>query len=270
MVINGIWDKVCDNLKKAIDNVNDETTELVVVPFALGRDGGAKTLSAMATNKGKDSLKNQISSIVPSPSSMTYHYVPLQDFYSNRVDPAKVTYMFLMTDGQDEYEDKGKFPSMLNQWQGKYGDMNVYGFYVMLHDSALNSNIDNICENQKHLWKVETADINVNLTRLQNTAVFNARNDKYFDLPIYGNENVSLSAKFDSSSPYYVDKTTMENGKFRVYVKFKGDVHNLPISKVFSLFVEMKNGGKYDFLVTDNVKVKCESKPERSLKINVK
>ena len=270
MVSNKIWDDVCDNLKKAIDNVNDETTELVVVPFALGHDGGIKTLSAMATNKGKESLKNQISSIVPSKSSMTYHYVPLQDFYSNRVNPAKVTYMFLMTDGQDEYSDKGKFPSMLKQWQGRYGDKNVYGFYVMLHKSAQNANIDNICDNQAHLWKVETADINVNLTRLQNTAVFNARNDQYFDLPIYGNDKVSLNAKFDSSSPYYVDKTAIDNGKFRVYVKHKGDVHSLPVSRDFPLYVELKGAGQYDFLVTDLVKVKCESKPERSLKISVK
>lgn len=270
MVQNKIWDDVCANLKKAIDNVNDETTELVVVPFALGHDGGIKTLSAMATNKGKESLKNQISAIVPSKSSMTYHYVPLQDFYSNRVDPAKVTYMFLMTDGQDEYGDKGKFPSMLKQWQGKYGDKNVYGFYVMLHESAQNTNIDNICDNQAHLWKVQTADINVNLTRLQNTAVFNARNDEYFDLPIYGNDKVTLNAKFDSSSPYYVDKTTIENGKFRVYVKFKGDIYSLPASKEFPLFIEMKGAGKFDFLVTDIVKVKCESKPERSLKISIK
>ena len=270
MVANKIWDDVCDNLKKAIDNVNDETTELVVVPFALGHDGGTNTFSAMATNKGKESLKKQISSIVPNRSSNTYHYVPLQDFYSNRVNPAKVTYMFLMTDGQDEYRDKGKFPSMLKQWQEIYGDKNVYGFYVMLHNSALNNNIDKICENQKHLWKVETADINVNLTRLQNTAVFNARNDKYFDLPIYGNEKVSLSAKFDSSSPYYVEKTAIENGKFRVYVKFKGDIYSLPASKDFSLFVDIKNAGKFDFLVTDIVKVKCESKPERSLKISIK
>ena len=66
MVTNKIWNDVCDNLKKAIDNVNDETTELVVVPFALGHDGGTKTFSAMATNKGKESLKKQISSIVES------------------------------------------------------------------------------------------------------------------------------------------------------------------------------------------------------------
>ena len=79
-----------------------------------------------------------------------------------------------------------------------------------------------------------------------------------------------MNAKFDSSSPYYVDKTAIDNGKFRVYVKHKGDVHSLPVSRDFPLYVELKGAGKYDFLVTDVVKVKCESKPERSLKISVK
>lgn len=267
---NRIWGKVCSNLTAAIDNVEDETTELVVVPFALDHDGGINTFRAMATNAGKKSLKKQISAIVPSKSSMTYHYVPLQDFYSNRVDSTKVTYMFLMTDGQDECKDTLKFPSMLKQWQGRYGDKNVYGFYVMLHESAQNVNIDNICDNQAHLWKVKTADINVNLTRLQNTAVFNARNEDYFELPIYGNDKVSLDAKFDSSCPYYVDETIIENGKFRIYVKFRGDVFHLPVSEYFPLYVELKGAGQFDFLVTDVVMVKCESKPERSLKISVK
>lgn len=270
MITNKIWDEVCENLINAIDNVNDETTELVVIPFALGQDGAIKVFNAMATNSGKQSLKKQISSIVPTKSSMTYHFVPLLDFYSNRVNPSKVTYMFLMTDGQDEYTDKNKFPLMLKQWQTKYGDKNVYGFYVMLHKYARNMNIDNICENQKNLWKVESADINVNLTRLQNKAVFNARNDKYFDLPIFGNTKVSLNARFAESSPYRVKKVSVEYGKCRVYVDCKDDVHNLPVSKEFPLFVEMIGGGNYDFLVTDVVNVMCESKPERSLKIKVK
>ncbi|MCM1138716.1 MAG: hypothetical protein NC453_09120 [Muribaculum sp.] len=257
-------------MKNAIDNVNDETTELVVIPFALNHDGGITTFKATASESGKQKLKDQISSISPSKNSMTYHFVPLQDFYINQVDSSKVTYMFLMTDGQDEYGDKHKFPEMLQKWGENYGDKNVYGFYVMLHKSAQNKDIENICNTQKHLWKVETADINVNLTRLHNNAIFNARNDKYFDIPIYGKSDVTLNAKFENSSPYYVSSTSIQNGRLRVNVKFKGDVHHLPVSKVYSLHVEMKDGGQYDFLVNDVISVKCESKPERSLKINVK
>lgn len=34
---NGIWDEVKENLKNAIEKVTDETTELVVVPFAFDK-----------------------------------------------------------------------------------------------------------------------------------------------------------------------------------------------------------------------------------------
>lgn len=121
------------------------------------------------------------------------------------------------------------------------------------------------------MWKVETADINVNLVRVQNNAVFNVRNEKYFELPIYGNiGNMKLLAKFDKTAPYKVDKARIENGKFRVYVKSKIDEHMLPASEIYPLAVSMTGGGDYDFLVTDVINVKCERKPERSLKISVK
>ena len=271
MVTNKIWEDVCENLKNAIDDVDDETTELIVIPFALGHDGGLKVISATATKSGKEKLKNEIVSIVPSKSSMTFHSVPLQDFYANRVSPEKVTYMFLMTDGQDEHSNKSVFPNLLKQWGERYGDKNVYGFYVMLHKYAQNANISDICEGEKHLWKVETANINVNLVRLQNNAVFNARNDKYIELPIHGNiGSMKLQANFDTSSPYKVVNTKIENGKLKINVKFDGDVYSLPVAQVYPLSISMIGGGNFDFLVTDVVKVKCESKPERSLKISIR
>ncbi len=128
MKTNKIWDEVCDNLKNAIDNIDDETTELRVIPFALDQNGSIKVFTALADAAGKNSLKKQIDAITPNKSSMTYHKVPLEDFYNNQVQPGKVTYMFLMTDGQDEWKEKNSFPNLLKQWGDRYGDKNVYGF----------------------------------------------------------------------------------------------------------------------------------------------
>ena len=77
MVSNKIWDKVCSNLKKAIDNVNDETTELIVIPFALDHNGGIQVIKAYATENGKKTIKDKISLIKPSKSSrhiIKFHY----------------------------------------------------------------------------------------------------------------------------------------------------------------------------------------------------
>lgn len=271
MTSNNIWNEVCDNLKKAIDDISDETTELIVIPFALDHDGGMDIFTTVANNSGKNRLKKQIDAITPNKSSMTYHKVPLEDFYNHRVHPAKVTYMFLMTDGQDEWKDKKLFPSLLKQWGDKYSDKNVYGFYVMLHKSARNAQIESICDSQNHLWQVETANINVNLIRLQPEAIFNARNDKYFELLIYGNyKEPKFNVSFDENVPYTITKAEVVNGKLRVHVNPKCDIFSLPKSQTFPLSINMSGAGKFDFLVTDMINVKCESKPERSLKISIR
>lgn len=273
MVTNGIWDKVRDNLKNAIDNVSDETTELIVIPFAFDT-GHHETLAAYsekATDSGKANLKSKIDALKETKSTMTYLSDPLNDFYSLRADDSRVTYMFLMTDGKDEGKDD-RFKSLLRQWGGKSGNRNVYGFYVMLHDEANDPAVEGIINSQSHLWKVKTADVNINLVRLQSSAVFNARSDEYFDVPIvYGNlKGMKLGAEFSGTSAYKVSGTKTEGGKLRVFVTFAGDVYQLPESLDEKLSISMSGKGDFDFLVTESVDVKCLSKPERSLRISVK
>ena len=134
---NKIWDKVCDNLINAIENVEDETTELIVVPFAFDNHhhNALNAYKELATPQGKANLKNKIRSIKPNKSTMTYHSDALKDFYNNRIAPDRVNYMFFMTDGQNE-EKPDPMPNLLKQWGGRYQGKNVYGFYVMLHNSA--------------------------------------------------------------------------------------------------------------------------------------
>ena len=42
------------------------------------------------------------------------------------------------------------------------------------------------------------------------------------------------------------------------------------VVKYFPLAVKLRGGRTFDFLVTESIPVKCESKPERSLKVSVK
>lgn len=136
----------------------------------------------------------------------------------------------------------------------------------MLNKAAYNQEIDKIIESQPHLWKVKTADVNINMIRLQSHAVFNARNDKYFELPIWGNvKEKRFMVNFPATSPYRAKEAKLLNGKLRVYVSFNRNVYALPYSKVYPLTVKLIGRGAFDFLVTENIPVKCESKPERSL-----
>jgi hypothetical protein len=266
-----LWDEVRDNLKNAIDNVFDETTELIVIPFAnnTSKDPVLKPIKALATKEGKLMLKKKINELSMSKSTMTYHYIPFYDFYANRVEESRVTYMFLMTDGKDEDQECRTKYKLLPQWGVKYGDKNVFGFYVMLHKEAKDSGIEKIIDSQKHLWKVETADVNINLVRLQSNAILNIKNDQYFDLPIYGDSrNLKFIASFEDSCPIKVNKLEKDEKKLRIWIK--ADKKMLPNSSDVTLNVKLAECGQYDFLVTDQINVKCENKPERSLKISLR
>lgn len=273
MVEFDIWKEVRDNLVSAIDNINDETTEIVVIPFADNALTHPKLnpMVAYATAAGKDFLKKKINALPQPPkSTMTYHYIPIVDFFNCRVDDSRVTYMFLMTDGKDEDPAQTTIKKLLPQWGAKYGNRNVYGFYVMLHKQAANPEVDRVCQNQDHLWKVETADVNINLVRLQSSAIFNAKNDKYFDLSIACGDSSgkSFSASFPSNCLYKVRKTEKLSNSVRVWVAVPDQ--KLPELSINNLIIKMTGGGKFDFLVTEKIPVKCEFKPERSLKISVR
>ena len=273
MVTNKLWKPVCDNLKNAIDKVSYEDTELLVVPFAFDSSyyPRLEAVSAKADQTGKNKLKAYIGGLPAlKNNTMTYHSNVLNDFYGQRVDDNKVTYMFLMTDGQNE-EKPDRFLPLLKEWGTRYGNKNVYGFYVMLNDSAKNKDVEKIIDEQPHLWKVETADVNINLVRLQDNAIFNIRNDSYIDLPVYGDiKGLTLNASFDASAPYEVIRVSQDSHKLRVFIRVKGNKHTLPDIDSHTLYLTMKNGGAFDFLVTEMVSVKCENKKERSLKISVK
>ena len=267
-----IWDKVRDNLKNAIDNVTDETSELIVIPFADNTQTNPilAPVSALATSEGKQKLKLMIDALPMNKSTMTYHYVPIEDFYKNRVNVERVTYMFLMTDGQDEDKAQRTVNELLPQWGEKFGDKNVYGFYVMLHGSAKNDKVERVINNQPHLWKVESADVNVNLIRLQNEVVFNVKNDKSFDLSYFGDLGANeFNLTFPVSSPFKIGNIEKVGNKLRVYVKVESELYLIPETEDLKVSVTMNTAGNFDFLVTDYVNVKCENKYERSLKVTM-
>ena len=141
----------------------------------------------------------------------------------------------------------------------------------MLDKEANTPDIEGIIDSQTHLWKVETANVNINLVRLHNKGVFNARNEQYFELPYYGDlSGKKISGKFEEGSPCQITKIEKVGNKIRFYVKNTTDVHQMPASSVHNLHISLAGGGQFDFLVTDMARIEILSKPERSLKINMR
>lgn len=264
---NQLWNPVCDDLVKAINSVQDGTTELVVIPFAVD-DVWHATLdafSAKADSKGKAFLVSKIKELKPSPKSMTYHSETLNDFYyNNRIDGNRVNYVFIMTDGRDE-ESPSKFPSLLKRWQGLFGNEHVYGFYVMLHQSAQNDQVSQIISNTDHLWEVQTANVNINLVRPDDKATLLVRDGLgYVDVPVYGDlSNVSFSV-MGSSSNYSASKCEKQDGKIRIFLNVPRDLAVVPEEETCVVELTMQ-GGKYDLLLVDKISVKCANKKIKAI-----
>ena len=264
MISNGLWKDVRDNLFKAIDNIEDATTELYVIPFAV--DGSdCATLDAFietATPDGKERLKNKIKHIKPSKKSMTYHWNPMNDFYVNsRMLDNGVTYMFLMTDGEDEHSDKNKFPNLLKDWKKHCRGKNIYGFYVILHPSARNTLATAAINTQSHLWEVETADLNINLIRLESGCVFNARNNQqHVDIPVSGNiDTIDFQLDTIGESDYAISNCEKYSDFIRVHLKPKKELSHIPEDINLPISIKLEGAGDFVFLLTDTIEILCEN-----------
>lgn len=262
-----LWNPVRNDLEKAINAIEDEDTEIYVVAFGGNNGEELRTWHGHATPDGKRSIVSGFQSFDPQRNTMTYLDRPLTDFYREKVAQDRVTYCFLMTDGRDENKDPNMFYDSLRQWGNRYKDSNVYGFYVMLNREAKDNSIESIINTQEHLWKVESADVNINLIRLDNKALFNVRSDDFIELPISGNTSgLKFKASFPQDCDLIANSCEVKDGKLRVSVSVKRDCHRMPESFSNFLTVELTNGGDYDFLVTDNVDVECCNNRERILR----
>ncbi len=266
-----LYKEVCSNLKSAINSVNDETTELVVIPF--WDDVPISTVfKSNATDVGKANLCKNIDGLSFN-GPRTALNRPLKDFYEERTDPNLITYMFLMTDGENERQQK-EYESALKSWGQRFGDKQVYGFYVMLCDAAKNGTVEGIINQQPHLWKVETADININIIRLSTKAVFNVRNDKYVDIPFIGGDTkgVTFDAQLADCTDYHATKTEIAGDKLRVYIEPAAGQSEatLPDEIKTDININMKGNDTYTFLVTDKVELTCYNKKQYALKVSVR
>lgn len=261
-----LWDPVRKDLAKAINAIEDPNTEIYVIAFGGNKGEELKSWHGFATDTDKQKIITGFQSFMPQRNTMTYLDKPLNDFCSGKVDYGKVTYCFLMTDGQDERPNR-PFYGILDKWGSRYGETNVYGFYVMLNKEAKDSKIDEIVDRQAHLWKVETADVNINLIRLDNKAAFNVKSDSYIEIPISGKTSgLNFKAVFPEDCGLNAKSCSLSEGKLLVKVNVVGDKSKMPESSSHDLIITMNGGGQFDFLVTDKVRVKCSNKRERILR----
>lgn len=267
-----IWEEVTDNLKRAINNVSDETTTLEVVAWTDSKHTLQRS-TAKANDKGKKKLCSFIDNIKREKKCYTEIYVPFNDFYSRYTNSTRETYFYLMTDGANYSKTRSKLDSAINSWKSKTSS-SCYGFYVMLSEDAAAKDIENEVANQNaQLWTVKTADVNINHVKLLRSPIYTVRSSEYFDVPIDGDFG-GASFKFLSTDSYYkvsdynIVKTNSGDKAIRIYVDKISN--NLPVNHTWQISVNASNLPNFTFLLNKSLSVKCVNEPFSTLKFTFK
>ena len=141
-----IFDETRDKLVKMIYQIQNESTEIIVLPF---RDGIVGEFKANATATGKEQLKGQIMNWNDLHSGGTFTATCLKDAVNKYFTKDKINRLFLLTDGEPSGNEGSQLLSYIKNWRGikETKGSSSYLVYVMLTDEAYNEDIVEVGKN---------------------------------------------------------------------------------------------------------------------------
>lgn len=268
---NGLFVPLKEAVMDCIEYIEeDPSTKITVVAF---HDYIRDRFSYNATTDGKAALLYKVRNYKYAGHKYTNIVDPINAFYG-LVDPQKINYMFLFTDGNNDHPGtKPQFAPVLNDWTRKAGSRNAYGFYVLVHDDADRPEVRDAAKTQENFWIVPDAKVRIKICTLPSVLKYNVRDDK-------GPKMVSMKGKFANAKgsvvltaddQYYDVLCTDEDindGAFNIEVKPKRGV-NPPSNHVIMLTPEVMNADEYTFVGPQQVRLDVSNLPERSLDLTV-
>lgn len=264
MISLGIFDKVKEDVKNAIDAIDDERTEIVVVPFSDGKPIHALPDPAwkdFATYSGKLRLKKKIDGMTSDTHTMTNHYVALNDFFTNWDNDERTTFFYLITDGDNE-EKIPEFNSCLNHWTLRYLTRKVYGYYVMVApETTVNQSVSEIINRQRHLWLVYGGLSKINQLRAFNHIEHHIQEEEFVDVPISGDyQGCILVSSLKEMSDYRIEKAPMtSDGHLQLYLRpaIGRDITSLPDTCTIHVQLSVANNTRNVSLIDDVIEITC-------------
>lgn len=272
---NTLWEESKKNLIAAINQINDPATEIVVIAFADDKDPVNKIwirLEDKATDNGKHNIITQLNKIVPNqyPSSLTNLDTPLKDFIEKESKSDKINYMFLMTDGEHDYKYiKEKPEERIKSW-GNCTSPLTFGFHVELVGlkGAASKALKDEINKQDRIWTVQSADVDLNLIRLENEAVLNIKNEDALEIPIYfqgvNHDIINKIVPSLNNSDFSIDNYEIDNDKIILTFKHDKDLSLIPDESQICILLNLPDTPK-TFLLTDKINTKILNKKERTL-----
>ena len=298
-----IYDDVVEALCRYIDGINNENTEILVLPFQ------EKILPAIGPRKasldGKEYIKQQIKSFILPKHKWTNIYAPIAEVMDKYLDAEKNTAVFLLTDGfQDDPNETRSSWEAIEKWNLQAGENNFL-FYVYLTAAAKTPEIEKAIRDAKNK---ATTPINVDdtdgnsgdidfltLTPPANIS-FNLKDNREKTIKsvpitfISDNSNVpqgmEIKVKLADENPFFsVDQTVLlKNNSITFELKFKNEYSDY---EVISKMLSETTSYKLIFSIADRNKIveqqkiavsinpgttilELINKPEKSLRIHVK
>lgn len=290
-----IYDKVVDVMIKDIDNIDNERTEIVVIPF---QDKVCEVWRADATASGKAKLKAKIKAYHNKTVTHTNISGPLEFVIKTVISGDKIDILKLMTDGKDNV-DSNKYNQILENWCTIAKEKDVYGYYILLTNAAksdVSLRLKDIC----NFEVVDVTDGNivdiVDITQLQpkfaDAMSINVRDEynksKRLEFTLYMSDKVpegyEIHFKTKENDYIKIDEVVKLNTDLSVSItpeflqKKSVLTKNLPTEYNLSeIILEYKptsnmSEGKYRNvrLVDKECKILLVNKPEKTVRIYVK
>lgn len=133
-----IYDKVVDVMVRDINNIDNERTEIVVIPFQDTKF--CEVWREYATLEGKSIIIGKIKSYYNDKRTNTNISAPLQYVIDEIFSSDKIDIMKLMTDGNDNVKPS-RLKAILDNWCEIAKAKDAYGYYILLTDSAKNGDL---------------------------------------------------------------------------------------------------------------------------------
>lgn len=134
-----IYDQVRDAIIADIEQISDERTEIVVIPFQ--NTEYCEVWRDYATSKGKTNMVGKIKSYNNDQKTNTNISAPLNYALDHIFSADKIDVMKLMTDGKDNV-DPDKLYGTLYNWCRLAEEKDLYGYYVLLTDAAVDEKLE--------------------------------------------------------------------------------------------------------------------------------
>lgn len=187
-----IWEQVKEAIITDIQQISDDRTEIVVIPFqhkALDEWREFATVAGKAKLIGKiKAYRIPLHNFGGKMTTMTCLYEPLDYVEKNVLNADKVDILKLMTDGIPD-EHQAEYEALLGRWCQIAQQKDAYGFYIMLTDQAAEGKAVLEKINPCHFDAVDVAELggaNVSLLMLtaQQTIAFSVRENYGEELTI--------------------------------------------------------------------------------------